>query len=517
MTVHKLTAGDGYAYLSRQVAAQDTTAPPTGSLSGYYTARGEEPGRWMGRGVHGLAGLSPDCTVLEAQMRALFGEGRHPNRAQVESDAVAAGSSPAAADRASRLGAPYPLFTDDGEFRRRCARAYQELNADRGEAVGAPVPAEDRARIGTAIASDMFREQFGRDPLDPRELSGHLARISRQRTTAVAGYDLTFSPVKSVSTLWAIASRDIADVIEQAHADAVADVLAWLEDHATYTRAGRHSVAQVDARGLLAAAFTHRDSRAGDPDLHTHVAISNKVQTLDGRWQALDGRPLYANTVAASERYNTRIESFLSERLGVRFAERPGGEPGKRPVREIVGVDGPLPRVWSSRRAAIDTRRAELSAAFQTDHGRPPTALEATRLAQQANLETRQAKHEPLTYAEQRAAWRTSALSVLGGEHELDAYLHRALHPSGAPTGPVVTPGWVSKVAASAVERVSLMNATWAEVHVRAEAERRVRLSGIRAAELDAVVEDVVTCALLSVAVPKSPRVAIEKSPLMAR
>jgi hypothetical protein len=32
----------------------------------------------------------------------------------------------------------------------------------------------------------------------------------------------------------------------------------------------------------VAAAFTHRDSRAGDPDLHTHVAVANKVQTLDG-------------------------------------------------------------------------------------------------------------------------------------------------------------------------------------------------------------------------------------------
>jgi len=496
MTVHKLTAGDGYAYLSRQVAAHDTTTPPSDGLSAYYTARGEAPGQWMGRGLDGLTGAPAEPRVSEAQMLALFGEGRHPNRAQVENDAVGAGASPSSADRASRLGAPYPVFADDGQFRRRCALAYQGLNADRGEAAGASIPAADRARIRTAVALDMFRDQFGRDPLGPRELSGHLARISRQRTTAVAGYDLTFSPVKSVSTLWAIAPRDIAEVIEQAHADAVLDVLTWLEDHATYTRTGRHSVAQVDARGLLAAAFTHRDSRAGDPDLHTHVAISNKVQTLDGRWQALDGRPLYANTVAASERYNTRIEAFLSERLGVRFAERPGGEPGKRPVREIVGVDGPLPRLWSSRRAAIDSRRAELSAAFQIDHGRPPTALEAIHLAQQANLETRQAKHEPLTHADQRAAWRTAALSVLGDEQELEAYVHRALHPSGAPNGLDVTPGWVAEVAAAAVERVSQTTATWTEAQVRAEAERRVRLAGVRASDLDAVVEDVVTRAL---------------------
>jgi len=496
MTVHKLTAGDGYAYLSRHVAAQDTTAPPTRGLSAYYTARGEAPGRWMGRGLSGLSGVALEPTVSEAQMLALFGEGRHPNRTQVENDAVSAGASPSAADRASRLGAPYPVFADHGGFRRRCAVAYQQFNFDRGEAAGSAVPAEDRARIRTAIASAMFHNQFSRGPNGPRELSGHLARISRQRTTAVAGYDLTFSPVKSVSTLWAIAPRDIAEVIEQAHADAVADVLTWLEDHATYTRTGRHSVAQVDARGLLAAAFTHRDSRAGDPDLHTHVAISNKVQTLDGRWQALDGRPLYANTVAASERYNTRIEAFLTDRLGVRFAERSGGEPGKRPVREIVGVDGPLPRLWSSRRDAIDSRRADLSAAFQADHGRPPTTVEAIRLAQQANLETRQAKHEPLTHAEQRAAWRAAASSVVGGEQELHDYVHRALHPASTPTGPDVTPGWVAEVAAATVARLSETSATWTEANVRAEAERRVRLAGVRTGDLDAVVQAVVTCAL---------------------
>ena len=192
-------------------------------------------------------------------------------------------------------------------------------------------------------------------------------------------------------------------MIEQAHHDAVKDTLTWLEDNATYTRRGGNGVAQVEVRGLIAAAFTHRDSRAGDPDLHTHVAISNKVQTLDGRWLALDGRPIYKNNVAASERYNTRLEALLIDRLGVRFADRPGADPSKRPVREIVGVDGDLPRQWSSRRAAIDVRRAELSAQFQTDHGRPPTPKEAVALAQQANLETRQRKHEPRSYAEQRA------------------------------------------------------------------------------------------------------------------
>jgi hypothetical protein len=83
-----------------------------------------------------------------------------------------------------------------------------------------------------------------------------------------------------------------------------------------------------------AAAFTHRDSRAGDPDLHTHVAVANKVQTLDGRWLSIDGRILFKATVAASETYNTALENHLRDSLGLRFAERPNKDPRKRPIRE---------------------------------------------------------------------------------------------------------------------------------------------------------------------------------------
>jgi conjugative relaxase-like TrwC/TraI family protein len=69
-------------------------------------------------------------------------------------------------------------------------------------------------------------------------------------------------------------------------------------------------------RGLVATAFTHRDSRAGDPDLHTHVAVANKVQTLDGRWLSIDGRVLFKANVAVSESYNTALERHLRDALG---------------------------------------------------------------------------------------------------------------------------------------------------------------------------------------------------------
>ena len=224
-------------------------------------------------------------------------------------------------------------------------------------------PRQLRAQVRTEVAREFFRAEHGRDPIDAREIAATIAKQSRPRTQTVAGYDLTFSPVKSVSTLWAVADPHVAAQIEQAHQAAVQDALSFIERHALFTRQGRNGVRQVNVTGLVAAAFTHRDSRAGDPDLHTHVAVANKVQTLDGRWLSIDGRVLFKATVAASETYNTALEHHLRDRLGVRFADRPDTDPGKRPVREIVGVDPALNQRWSSRRALIKDRQGELAAA----------------------------------------------------------------------------------------------------------------------------------------------------------
>ena len=118
--------------------------------------------------------------------------------------------------------------------------------------------------------------------------------------------------------------------------------------------------------------------------------------------------------------YNTALEQHLRDTLGVRFAERPGTDPAKRPIREIVGVDPRLNQRWSTRRAHINTRRGELAIQFQHDHGRPPTPVEALHLAQQATLETRDAKHEPRSLAEQRTTWLSEAAAVLGGPGAVD-------------------------------------------------------------------------------------------------
>jgi conjugative relaxase-like TrwC/TraI family protein len=498
MSIHKLTAGDGYTYLTRQVAAFDVAERGHLGLADYYTAVGEAPGVWAGAGLAGLAGLGglrPGDVVTEAHMRALFGEGRHPDADAIELAVIEAGGTVEEALAASALGRPFAVRDSVGDFRTECARRFAAINTSQGRAARAGVPDQLRARMRTQVAREMFAAAYGRPPADERELSGFVARASRQATTAVAGYDLTFSPVKSVSALWAVTPRAVSERIEAAHHAAIADTLTWLEQHAAYTRTGRNGIRQVDVTGLLAAAFTHRDSRSGDPDLHTHLVISNKVQTLDGRWLALDGRILFKATVAASERYNTRLEAELTARLGVRFAPRPDVDRGRRPVREIVGVDPRLIAAWSARRTAIEDRRAELAARFQADHGRVPTPVEAIRLAQQATLETRPPKHAHRTMADQRRVWRHQAIRVVGGARHLDRMIRAALTSIPAPEPPI-SRQWIATTARHTLQAVQASRASWQSWHVRAEAERRARTAGVRLPRLDEVVDSIVARAL---------------------
>jgi hypothetical protein len=302
MSIHKLTAGSGYDYLTRQVAALDATEKGHLGLASYYTESGETPGVWMGSGMAGIDGLNPGDAVTAEEMWALFGAGLHPLAAQRQLQQQGPDLTVPAYQAVTRLGAPFKIYQPDvSPFRVEVAKRIAALNQAAGVPGDWAVPVADRARIRTEVAREFFTAEHGRPAEDARELAATIAKHSRPRTQAVAGYDLTFSPVKSVSALWAAADLTTAATIERAHRAAVGDALRFIEQHALYARTGTNGIRQVDVQGMVAAAFTHRDSRAGDPDLHTHVAVANKVQTLDGRWLSIDGRILFKATVAASE------------------------------------------------------------------------------------------------------------------------------------------------------------------------------------------------------------------------
>jgi DNA primase catalytic core len=489
MSIHKLTAGSGYDYLTRQVAALDATDKGHVPLASYYTERGETPGVWIGSGLAGIDGLQAGDPVTAEQMQALFGVGLHPLAAQRQQQLEGPDLTVRDYQFITRLGAPFKIYNPDiPPFRVEVAKRIAGVNAAAGLPRDWPVPPSERARARTEVAREFFAAEHGRPPQDARELAAEIAKRSRPQTTAVAGYDLTFSPVKSVSTLWALAEPTVAAQIERAHRAAVSDALGFIEQYALFSRTGANGVRQVNVQGLVAAAFTHRDSRAGDPDLHTHVAVANKVQTLDGRWLSIDGRILYKATVAASETYNTALEHHLRDNLGLRFAERLDRDPRKRPIREIVGVDPALTARWSARRTAIEARRAVLARDFQRAHGRPPTPVESLQLAQQATLETRQAKHQPRSLAEQRQAWFAQAAEVLGGPDAVQLMVRKALSPVPS-IARELDPAWLETAADQVLSAMQEHRSTWQSWHVRAEAQRYIRAAEVPQAEASQLID----------------------------
>src|SRR5665648_997873 len=154
-----------------------------------------------------------------------------------------------------------------------------------GEAISRVAPGDV---VTEHAMTAVFRD--GVDPLTDDALGRPYPRFDTTQRRAVVGYDLTFTAPKSVSVLWALADDATRATVYEAHRAALASTLDFVEQTVIRTRVGEAGRRQVRTRGMIAAAFDHWDSRAGDPNLHTHVVVANKVQGPDGAWRSLDGK-----------------------------------------------------------------------------------------------------------------------------------------------------------------------------------------------------------------------------------
>lgn len=293
------------------------------------------------------------------------------------------------------------------------------------------------------------------------------------KRAAIAGFDLTFSVPKSIPVLWALASRDVQQQVLAAHHDAVNEVLKWLEESAIHTRTGRGGVAHVATEGAIAAAFDHWESRARDPQLHTHVVIANRVQRAsDGAWSTLDARTLYKATVAASEHYNGLLFDRLQERLGAVPGFRPPTDRGRNPRRELIGIDEALIHEFSSRSRRIDEEKDRLIQAWTQTHGRGPSNTTIVRLRQPATLSTRQAKSkDPQPLSALSANWKARAERL--GFDPAQVVRQTVNHSYDRPvTTADLTDPWVTAAATIARQAVAHRRATWNRWNLLAEAER---------------------------------------------
>jgi len=237
-------------------------------------------------------------------------------------------------------------------YERQVAAGAEDYYAARGEAPGAWLGGGVEA-LCLAAGARVEREGFmalmrGCHPAD-----GSVLRAITKSST-VAAVDLTFSAPKSVSVLFAVAGGEVSEALVEAHERAVSSAVAYLEREACRTRRGRGGVERVSGEGFVAAAYRHRLSRAGDPQLHTHVVVANLTRA-DGRFTALDAHTLYEHKSAAGAVYRAALRAEVRERLPWASWQRVG-----RGLFEVDGVPDDVLRHFSQRRAEIEERAAEL-------------------------------------------------------------------------------------------------------------------------------------------------------------
>ncbi|WP_274542184.1 MobF family relaxase [Dietzia sp. Alg238-R159] len=408
MSLRAVHAGTGYQYLLRSVATHD--ADPQGmALSDYYAAKGTPPGAWIGRGLDGLESDNAiaGAVVTEAQMAALYGEGLHPDTDQMMADGHSLS--------ACKLGRSFPIYTGGVDVLEAIAAAEKAFLHTEGRRP----TSDERGQIAEGVARPFYTEKFGYEHATGKDVIAWVNRERDQVKQAVAGFDFTFSPVKSVSVLWALADEKTASQVAALHHEAVAETLAWAENNAIYTRVGTGGIKQVKTGGIIAAEFTHFDTRGGDPDLHSHVLLANKVQAPDGRWLSLDSRAIHQMHQAISARYDATLHDLLTRRMGVEFqANYP--HPDKAPIWEVKGIDRRLIDAFSSRRALARPVYDRLVAQYVEKNNRQPSQRASYALWQKAILDTRDAKKPAQSLAEHRATWREMAEKVVG-THAVDS------------------------------------------------------------------------------------------------
>jgi conjugative relaxase-like TrwC/TraI family protein len=247
------------------------------------------------------------------------------------------------------------------------ATGVEDYYLHSGEAPGrwTGTAAQQLGLSGTVAAKDLRAVLDGRSPATGRSL------ITARRLDRLPGLDLTFSAPKSVSLLFALSDEKVALAIRRAHDAAVAQALEYLEREASEVRRGKDGIDRLPGHGFIAAAFRHRTSRAGDPQLHTHVLVANMTCGADGKWSALDGRQLYLQAKTAGMLYQTALRYELGQ-LGLQFVLKPNG------TCEIAGVPARVLRAFSQRRSEIE---AELANRGETSRKAAQVATLATRKA----------------------------------------------------------------------------------------------------------------------------------------
>ena len=255
--------------------------------------------------------------------------------------------------------------------------------------------------LGGAVAKEPLRNLLlGYSPDGERALVQSAGKENRQQ-----GWDLTFSPPKSVSVLWSQGGPEVRQAIQASHRRAVEEALGYLEDRASFTRRGRGGQKR-ESVGLAMAAFDHHTSREKDPQLHTHVLITNVGVRPDGTTGTIQSKPYYQHKMTAGALYRAELSAQLERTLGVECGRA-------RTWFEVDGVPFELVSEFSKRRQQIQAEMEE-------------RGWSSARAAAKVALDTRNKKDlTPEPREELFARWQEVGRSLGWGPEQIAGILHQ--------------------------------------------------------------------------------------------
>jgi conjugative relaxase-like TrwC/TraI family protein len=273
--------------------------------------------------------------------------------------------------------------------------------------------AEQLGLVGV-VEADVLRAMVdGHHPTSGEDL------LAGNKERVVKAIDLTLSAPKSVSLLWAFGDEATTAAVSIAVAEASTTALDFLESRAAVARQQVNGVRrQVETGGFAVAQFTHRTSRAGDPQLHVHCLLPNMVERADGSHVAIDASPIHEWLKASGTVFQAELQRLLTQELGVVWG------PERNGCREMVGFDRAQLRAFSKRTVAIET---VLEAGPEA-----VTAKERMKADDRASLQTRDRKNKELTPEALRERWADEATraGITPGPSLARTLQHQAAHES---------------------------------------------------------------------------------------
>lgn len=312
------------------------------------------------------------------------------------------------------------------------------------------------------------------DGFDPRSNTS-LGRPFNDASVRI--YDVTCSAPKSVSLLAAFGDSSVRQQVNEAHDAAVAEVFAWIEQTALTRPTIDGKTYIVDAKGVVGATVREETSRSLDPQLHTHLLISNKVLTSDGRWLALDARPMIKSAQTLTSLYQASLRGELTRRLGIRWEEP------EKYASECADIPNEVRHAFSTRSQEAESLFRKRAEDFERSFGRAPDPKERHALHRDAVLMSRPRKTcAPVGILAQEWVSRLVSLGTTRNE-----FVGNALYKASPIT---ISTEMEDQIVETALTRLVAKQSTWAPPEVEREVAAVLPVEGsVSASEVRLLVD----------------------------